>query len=589
MRSPVDDQLAALLGVLPAVFGTAPLPDSATARAALARARAAIGARLLLACARERLVPAALSGMSLKAGPFDLPLRRVRAFELHLPDPDVAPPLPPPGALARALFPALARPTQDRLARELDDGALNLALARLFSDLRERTCSLGQPWPAPLDPENLVVDGHPWHPMSKTRLGLEPAENVEYGPDLHARAPVHAVDVPAEHVATEGPFLELTRALFPPPGPGLLRLPVHALQLRRLPALLGDRWRRLVRPTDLPPLPARALLSLRTVALADHPFHLKLATDLLTTSARRVVSPQSVRNGPQLSALLAAVQAADPLTRRGLRIQPDLAAAGLAAELGPIASQLAVIVRPDPAPLAAELVREDMSSEALPIGHAPEVIVCAALGERRPGGDLLLRELSSTYPGDPRARLAAFLSDYLDLLLPPLLRLWTAHGVALEAHLQNTLLVFAGGRPRGFVARDLGGIRVYRPRLDRPFEFAPGSFTVTDDLAEGQSKLMHVLLHAHLAAVLGWIEDAGGPAAASSWPRVRAGIERLLADWSADPRLARACAEDRARLFAPRCRMKALLAMRIHERSSDYEYTEVANALAGEYPPGAAS
>ena len=110
MRSPVDDQLTALLGVLPAVFGSAPVPEPAVARAALARARAAIGARLLLACARERLVPAALSGMSLKAGPFDLPLRRVRAFELHVPDLDTTPPLPPPGALARAPFPARAPP-----------------------------------------------------------------------------------------------------------------------------------------------------------------------------------------------------------------------------------------------------------------------------------------------------------------------------------------------------------------------------------------------------------------------------------------------------------------------------------------------
>ena len=54
-------------------------------------------------------------------------------------------------------------------------------------------------------------------------------------------------------------------------------------------------------------------------------------------------------------------------------------------------------------------------------------------------------------------------------------------------------------------------------------------------------------------------------------------------------RLPRACADDRAALFAPRCRMKALLSMRIHERSSDYEYTDVANVLADGYPPGSAA
>lgn len=588
---PPEPALAPIADALARAFGPAARPSADAWRAALADAEAAVSARLVLACARERLVQHDLEGMVLRAGPVRLPLRRRRAFELHAPAPGglVGGPRDP-GPLARAL---LGDRCSAPLIQELAQSALNLALARLVADLRRRTCSAGQPWPAPLDPENLVVDGHPWHPMSKTRLGLDLAENLEHGPDLLARAPVHAVDVAAPLVAAAGEFTDIVRELFPAPPPGWLRLPVHALQLRRLPRLLGDRWGRDVRPVDLPPLPARALLSLRTVALAAHPLHLKLSVDVQTTSARRTVSPESVHNGPRLSALLAAIQAADPHTRRGLRIQPDLAAAGLHRDAGALARQLGVIVRPAPGALAADLAREpeDMPSETLPPGHAPEVIVCAALGERRPGGDLLLHELSAGYPGDLRARLIAFLDAYLARLVPPVLRLWTAHGVALEAHLQNTLLV-ATDRPRGFVVRDLGGVRVHRPRLaaaGHALELAPGSFTITDDLAEARGKLMHTLVHAHLAALLGWLEDAGGPATDELWPRVRRAIDLPLRAWACEPRLARACADDRAALFAPRCRMKALLSMRIHERSSDYEYTDVANVLADGYPPGSAA
>ena len=560
------------------------------------RAGQAIGARLVLACARERLVAFDLQDMSLRTCSLSLPLRRLRAFELHAPD-EHASDLPELSDLLPRLLPALAPPARARLARELGDSRWNLALARVVADLRQRTCTEGQPWPAPRDPENLVVDGHPWHPMSKTRLGLRAWENLRHGPDLLAQAFVHAVDLARDDagMAEEAVFTDLARELFPAPAPGFVRLPVHALQLRRLPRLLGPLWGDRVRPVAVPPLPARALLSLRTVALAAPALHLKLAVDIHTTSARRQVSPASVHNGPPIAALLAEVQAADRHTRRGLRVQPDLAAAGLHPRHGPVAGQLGVVVRPDLAALARDLCAEghahpDMSLQTFPSRHVQEVIVCAALGERRPGGELLLRELAADYPGDARARLAAFFADYLDLLVPALLRLLTAHGVALEAHLQNTLLVHAG-RPRGFIVRDLGGVRLHRARLAAAGHapaLAPDSFTLTAELAEAQGKLMHTLVHAHLAAVIGWIDDAGGPDPTHLWPTVRRIFQHHLDLWSTEPALARACADDRAFFFADTCRSKALLAMRIDERVSDYAYTEVANALAAGYSSPAA-
>lgn len=604
--SGLEPFLAFAARALPLAFGR----DHQLDRPALAdhwrRAGQAIAARLVLACARERLAPCELRDMSIHTCSISLPLRRLRAFELHAPDLDRCD-LPDPCDLLPRLLPDAPEPARQRLARELADSRWNLALARAAADLRQRTCAEGQPWAAPLEFENLVVDGHPWHPMSKTRLGLRRWENLRHGPDLLAQAPVCAVDLDRDHaqLADEPVFADIARELFPAPAPGRVRLPVHALQLRRLPRLLGPLWGDIVRPVDLPPLRGRALLSLRTVALAAHPLHLKLAVDVHTTSAWRQVSPASVHNGPAIAALLAKIQAADPRTVPGLRIQPDLAAAGLDPRHGPVAGQLGVVVRPDPGALARELcLAEDLSAATCPEGHAsssmpaqtctihhvPKVIVCAALGERRPGGDLLLRELSAGYPGGPRERLAAFFADYLARLVPPVLRLLTAHGVALEAHLQNTLLVH-DGRPRGFIVRDLGGVRLHRGRLAAAGHapaLAPGSFTLTSDLAEAQGKLLHTLVHAHLAAVIGWIDDAGGPAPDALWPEVRRICERQLDQWQTEPALARACAEDRAFLFAGECRSKALLRMRIDERVSDYAYTEVANALAGGYSSPAA-
>lgn len=594
---PELDFFAFAARALPVAFGERARVAAPELSAHWRRAGQAIGARLVLACARERLVEFDLRDMSLETSGIRLPLRRLRAFELHAPDLDAAD-LPELALLLPRLLPRLAPPVHARLARELGDSRWNLALAGLVADLRQRTCAEGQPWPVALDPENLVVDGHPWHPMSKTRLGLRAWENLRHGPELLAQAPVYAVDLARDHalLAAADVLEDISRRLFPPAPPGFVRLPVHALQRRRLPRLLGPLWGDRVRPVRLPPLPGRALLSLRTVALAAPALHIKLAVDIHTTSARRQVSPASVHNGPAIAALLARIQAADPLTLRALRIQPDLAAAGLDPRHGELAGQLGVVLRPGTDDLARDLAvipghaHQDMSSTTCPSAHAPEVIVCAALGERRPGGERLLRELAAGYPGDQRARLAAFFADYLELLVPPLLRLLTGHGVALEAHLQNTLLVHAGC-PRGFIVRDLGGVRLHRGRLAAAGHapaLAADSFTITGDLAEAQGKLMHTLVHAHLAAVIGWIDDAGGPEPATLWPAVRRICQRCLDRWQIEPALTRACADDRAFFFSDRCRSKALLSMRIDERVSDYAYTEVANALAAGYSSPAA-
>src|SRR5690606_30814095 len=126
--------------------------------------------------------------------------------------------------------------------------------------------------------------------------------------------------------------------------------------------------------------------------------------------------------------------------------------------------------------------------------------------------------------------------------------------------LQNTLLVH-DRRPRGFIVRDLGGVRLHRGRLaaaGHAPDLASGSFTITSELAEVQGKLMHALVHAHIAAMLGWIDDAGGLDPARTWPEVRQICQHHLDLWADEPRLARACAEDRAFLFADTCRSKAL-------------------------------
>lgn len=601
---------------LPRAFPGPQLPIAAL-QAAWALAGVEIAARLALACARERLVAGELAGDAVvlrPAGrpPLRVPLLQRGSFGLHRPDLEAArePALADPLVLLAVLAPdlALGPGTLRRIAGELADSRFHLAIARAVAELRVRARLAGHAWPAPLDPENLVIAGHPWHPMCKTRLGLHLHEVLRFAPEGLAAAEVHAVELALPLAWSSSDFSAMSRQIFGAAPAGWLRLPTHALQRRRLPQLLGAWWGQGVRPANIAPRPARALLSLRTVALDD--LHIKLSAALHTTSAARQVSPMSAQNGPELGALLARIAAADPMTARGLQLQAEPAAAGIdpRSSLGALAGQLGVILRHDLVAPARALARATGPSGEQ--NGEPEVWVCAALGERWPGetaelhvpsnmssapaapvrqdsaletsplllhrreGDLLLRAITSAY-----ASPAAALRHYVELLVPPALRLCTAHGVALELHLQNTLVVHQRGRLCGFIARDLGGIRLHRGRLlaagHHP-ALAPGSFTVTDDLGELQTKLAHTLLHAHLGSVFAWAADALGADEAALWEHTRAVLSAALTAWAAaEPQLGGACEADRAVFLAPRVRAKALLRMRIDERVSDYLYTEV--------------
>ena len=284
-----------------------------------------------------------------------------------------------------------------------------------------------------------------------------------------------------------------------------------------------------------------------------------------TTSARRGVSPMSVHNGPLVTRLVEDIQRRDPITAP-LILMPEPAAAGLEPmRVGPRASELGAILRGVP---------------SLPAGAS--AWVCAAVGERWPGTDeLVLERACAGYEGGRIERLTALIDAWIELLVRPALRLYSRYGIALELHTQNTLACVAEGRLHHIRVRDLGGIRIHAPRLNRHVSapnFAADSFIVTDDLDEVRGKLEHSLFHAHLTTVFAAAGSLGLDER-RCWANVRRVLIDCHAQWQAEPGLdadgRRDLAVDLEAFTRPRIRAKALLRMRLHERSSDYEYTPV--------------
>jgi siderophore synthetase component len=312
------------------------------------------------------------------------------------------------------------------LADELANSVANLSLARAAQpepDGGAATLARASTHPDPLAfLEQCVVDGHPLHPCCRTRIGLSPDEVRAYAPEHRPTVNLHLVRVPADR----------WRAVQCPP-----LLYVHPWQHDHV--LDAYPWLERTGRT----VPARPLMSLRTLAMVDVPgHHVKTAVNVQMTSAVRTVSPAAIHNGPALSALLIVLASRTPT----LMIVPEVGAGAALVDAQPCRS-LAMVYRKMP-PLRRDEV-------ALPLA----VLAAPSPADGRP---IVVEMVRDHYGGDP----LTFIGALATLMLPPLLTL-LEFGVALEAHGQNLLVVLRDGKLARLLYRDMGGLRVSPARLRR--------------------------------------------------------------------------------------------------------------------------
>jgi staphyloferrin A synthase len=374
-----------------------------------------------------------------------------------------------------------------------------------------------------------VIEGHPVHPLCRTRMGLSVTENRAYAPEFRPVIELGVVDVPLDRWISGGSGL--------PP-----RLPIHPWQrdhvLDRYPGL---------RPTA-ETIRARPLMSLRTVALADRPhWHLKTSVDVQMTSAVRIVSPAAIHNGPLMSALLAQLCRDEQLT-----ILAEVAAGAVRSEPGgdPVRS-LAVVQRTAP--------RLAPGEAAVPF---------AALSAPDPDTG---RALLTGFVDDP----AADFERLIGLMLPPLLRL-LHRGVALEAHGQNLLVIVRDRVPVRLAYRDMGGVRVHAGRLHRYADppVLHGDLA-TDDVDELRTKLLAAAVSTVVGQLIATMTAEYGTDPADLWHRVAAVVHRTYSEL---PRDAQA---DRAAILGATLPIKATTAMRLAARPLEDIWAPIRNPMAG--------
>ncbi|EAU85373.2 hypothetical protein CC1G_07067 [Coprinopsis cinerea okayama7 len=348
--------------------------------------------------------------------------------------------------------------------------------------------------------EQSIVQGHPTHPMHKTRRFLPPIPSFQPGQCDLLHPILRFISVPRENLKITYNFEELIAPLVkvaekkaskPIISPkDHVIIPVHELQVYHIRDKFPEAR---IYPPEYS-LPLEAQQSLRSVVVPNgyRNLHLKLAVGMKLTSAVRTISPESAYLGPRFSAQVVPV----------IRMDRNIVT---------VAKELASVVHTHPdgdiAKHCAALVRE--YHEGLCEDRQERMIVCTSLVEYGHGSrDGNIPPVIRLFGLDTEEKRIEWLSKFLDIFFRAFLPSVLHNGVAFECHPQNCVARFDARTKelKGFIIRDFGGIRVHPPTLKATtgvdIDFVEGHSIIAPDLDDVYTRMYHTVFHNHLQQLI---------------------------------------------------------------------------------------
>ncbi len=415
-----------------------------------------------------------------------------------------------PAALIREVAPCLAmKPAPDaieKLLRDVDDSMRNDILARRHrqswsAEFREKIAKSGAPGFLSYLEANLpphlaamtldqwgALEGHPLFPTCKAKSGLPAADVIALSPEFCARVSLRIAALRKDWAYLEtmphvGSYSEWFSQKFPDlwldwaeglkarnqSPEGWLPFPIHTWHLENFVRreFAGEIASGVLHP-DGPEIVSLPSMSFRTMlpeTEEPRPF-IKLPVAIWMTSTQRHLRARAVHMGPRLSALISGILYEEHDLRDGLEIFVE--------ELGAILHHpdtgdehlgrfLSVIYRNiDP------LVRQD---DLLPVTVA--ALLTASPCDGRP----VICELIARNGNESAAAVATFFRAYARTVIRPTLAMYLLYGIALEAHQQNSTILFhRDGMARKLLIRDFGDGLTFPPLFKaRGYDLKPFS------------------------------------------------------------------------------------------------------------------
>lgn len=424
--------------------------------------------------------------------------------------------------------------------------------------------------------ESLVEEGHPTHPLTKTKLPLTKEEVKLYAPEFEKIIPLKIMLIHKQFciaTAMEGDELYIINQVIPEYKDKIkVFLASHDLELADYRIILVHPWqyenvipqqfghwietqRLLATPFDIE---SKATLSFRTMDLLDKSFHVKLPINVQATSAVRTVSSVTTVDGPKLSYELQDMMDVYPQLK--VAMEPY----GLHADTDEdTARQLACIVRYQPQ-----------------ISNTGLTIVTGSLVNRNPVDNQVIVDSYIEWLGlkVSKASIKTFISNYALTLIKPLIAYIQDYGIALEAHMQNTIVHLDQEFKMEFLIRDLGGSRIdlntLRGRL--PHINITNKSLIAENIEAVIAKFQHAVIQNQMSELIHHFTQYEDIEADELFELVREAVEQSI-----DPQKAHAQIL-RQTLFGSKINVKALLRMRMEGKVKNYLTVDLDNPLSKE-------
>ncbi|MEW6732315.1 MAG: IucA/IucC family protein [Acidobacteriota bacterium] len=326
--------------------------------------------------------------------------------------------------------------------------------------------------------ESGLPDGHPYHPSYKSRIGFDYVDNLLFGPEYSPMFQPFLLAAHRQWTRCEASrSIDLGRFIFTELGVNkydecmrslrqrdlnpddYLILPVHPWQWREqiMSAFFED-----IRNQRLVPLGITAdsyipQQSIRTLANYDEPAkaYLKHSLSIVNTSTSRILAPHTVQNAPLISDWLHTLVDQDPFLKDEMQVVILREVLGIAYD------------RPQPDLMQSKTygllscIWRESIHPYLSTGESavPWNILCHIDRDSRPFIIDWVKQHG----------LEQWLERLLTVGILPLIHLLQAHGMALESHAQNMVLIHRHGIPQRIALRDFhDGIRFSPQLLARP-------------------------------------------------------------------------------------------------------------------------
>ena len=324
------------------------------------------------------------------------------------------------------------------------------------------------------------LEGHPYYPTWKSRPGLRDDEVEQLSPEFSARVLLRIAALRADMAKMESmPHVESYHDWFASHYPlqwnewkaGLnarqldekdwLPLPIHSWHLEAyVKQTFAEEIAEGILITEGPDIETLPTMSYRTMmpSQAEVAPLIKLPIALWMTSEQRSLQAKSIHMGPRISKVIKQILAEENGFGGMLDIFPE--------EVG---LRYKHAIKQDDAPGRHLSVVFRASKDAFERTDGCLPITVATLFTRLPGNgrplftDLIERDGAAATP----ATVAAWFRQYCKVVTQPVVAMYLLYGIGLEAHQQNTMVLFApDGNASSLLIRDFGDGRTYAPLLE---------------------------------------------------------------------------------------------------------------------------